>query len=248
MINKFGLYKTTVPRAEIPIIHSSELDHQSDGWWRPMFAKDGIYIVDTYHIDQINGDALQKIIADAETEKDNTWPVCRADSEFYYTGTVKAADKNKDGSYTERSSAMIYFKEVCDLRDYTITDKDPDMYHPEDVIHHVMLFREHGYPSGVTLLRKGAEPDPNRTAEVLCRQAIKESERNGWYSLAPLHDLLRMKAGELSPESVKLIQLTLETCRKINQLHDRIRDIDQQYWIETQKLMKEDEDSKSHSE
>ena len=248
MINKFGLYQTTVPRREIPIIHSGELDDQSNGWWRPMFAKDGIYMVDTYHIDQISGDVLQKIITDAETEKDNTWPICRADSEFYYTGAVKIADKNADGSYTELHSAMMYFQLVCDLRKYVITDKNPDMYLPEDVIRHVMLFREHGYPSGVTLLRKDAEPDPNRTAEALCRQAVKESEKNGWYSLMPLHDLLRMKAGNLSPKSVKLIQLTLETCQKMNQLHDRIRDIDQQYWIETQKLMKEDEDSKSHSE
>lgn len=154
MINKFGLYKNVVPRHQIYGLKSHAwLDDQTQGWWLPFFKDGEIYLVDTYHIDSLSKQSLGKFIEDNENNKDNNWLVNKANWDYYYGGSVKI---------TSRTEGC--FKEVCDLRYFEFTKDDPDDYEEEDIIRYVQLWREHGYPNGVTLKRKNASKSINRQA------------------------------------------------------------------------------------
>lgn len=154
MINKFGLYENIVPRHRIWGLKSdASLDNQTQGWWLPFFKDGEIYLVDTYHIDYTTATSLEKFIEDNENNKDNSWLINKANWDYYYGGSVKITPTTEG-----------CFKEVCDLRYFEFTKNDPNDYEKEDVVRHVQLWREHGYPNGVTLKRKDASKSINRQA------------------------------------------------------------------------------------
>ena len=162
MINEYGLYRTTVPRWKIPGLKSDrQLDEQTQGWWLPFYDKEGnIYMVDTYHIESPSLKATQrnvrdKILEEAEKKKDNSWLISRANTQYYYGGSVKVTEE------TEK-----YFVEVCDLRNFEIAKWDDITdYNEEDYVLNVQLYWEHNYPNGICLLRKGAKKDIIKEAE-----------------------------------------------------------------------------------
>lgn len=170
MINEFGLYKNTVPRWRIPGLNSDcSLDDQTQGWWLPFFDKEGnIHLVDTYHISTQGHNFLEKFINDNEKREDNSWLIGRSNFDYYYGGSVKIT-KDKEQ----------YFEMVCDLRDFKIAKIDANDYREDDTVCGVQLYREHGYPNGVTLLRTSAKKDCTREAVNFMYKAL-DSVRSSW--------------------------------------------------------------------
>lgn len=157
MINEFGLYRNKVKRYRIPGLKSDRYDDQTNGWWLPFYDADGnIHLVDTYHIlsdyadtlrfPERRSDILSDFIESNTLKKDNTSIISQSNNEFYYGGSVLITD------VTEKC-----FELVCDLRDYEIRNFDVRDYSPDDMILNVELYNEHAFPSGVSLLKKGAE-------------------------------------------------------------------------------------------
>lgn len=167
MINSFGLYKSNVPRWKIPGLKSDRrLDDQTQDWWLPFFDENGnIHMVDTYHIElrstKEGQTILDRIIKEATEKTDNSWLIFRANSQYYYGGSVKITEE------TEK-----YFEEVCDLRDFEISKADANDYSKKDFVDGVQLYFEYAYPNGVLLLRKNAKKDFNREVQNFIR--IKE--------------------------------------------------------------------------
>lgn len=161
MINEYGLYRTTVPRWKIPGLKSDrQLDEQTQGWWLPLYDKEGnIYMVDTYHIEMRNTKSgktiLDRILEDAKEKKDNSWLISRANTQYYYGGSIKVTEE------TEK-----YFEEVCDLREFEIAKWDDIAdYGEKDSVLNVQLYWEHHYPNGICLLRKGVTKNIIKEAE-----------------------------------------------------------------------------------
>ena len=243
-INRYGLYRTTVGRWEIPGLKSDDrLDDQTSGWWLPFFGKGGIYMVDTYHIDPFTlpCQSLKDIIKMAAVGEDNSWLIAKADGNYYYGGTVKVADLNADG-YTV-SWKMQYFQERCSLDEFEITQKNPDYYDDSDVVEHAQLYFEHAWPHGVTLLRKGAEESPDRKAMSLCWRVCNSSDRA--LSYIDAEELKKLSASErVSDRTKKLISMVLNLAAEYEQLDLQKRILDNNFrkqWDEI--LYPEDEET-----
>lgn len=122
-------------------------------------------MVDTYHIEfrstKEGQTILDKIVEEASEKTDNSWLIFRANSQYYYGGSIKITED------TEK-----YFEEVCDLRDFEISKADANDYSKKDFVDGVQLYFEHAYPNGVLLLRKNARKDFNREVQNFIR--IKE--------------------------------------------------------------------------
>lgn len=218
-VNRYGLYRTTVGRWEIPELKSNDrLDDQTSGWWLPFFGKDGIYMVDTYHIDSfaLTGKSLDDLVNKAKTGEDNSWLISKADGDYYYGGTVKVADLSADGSYTV-SWKMQYFQERCSLDEFEITTKNPEYYDGSDVVEHVQLYFEHAWPHGVTLLRKGAEESPDRKAMSLCWRICDSEDRA--LSYIDAEELKKLSASEkVSDRTKRLIGMVLNLAAEYEKL------------------------------
>lgn len=159
MINEFGLYKATVPHWKIPGLKSDRFDDQTQDWWLPFYDENGnIHMVDTYHIElrstKEGQTILDGIVKDASEKTNNSWLIFRANSQYFYGGSVKITEE------TEK-----YFEEVCDLREFEISRVNANDYSREDFIDGVQLYFEHAYPNGVLLLRKNAKKDFNREVQ-----------------------------------------------------------------------------------
>lgn len=160
MINEYGLYKATVPRWKMPALKSDrQLDYQTQGWWLPFYDENGnIHMVDTYHIGVRSTKGgqtiLDRIVKEATEKADNSWLISRANSQYFYGGSVKITEDTKK-----------YFEEVCDLRDFEISRVDANDYSKKDFVNGVQLYFEHAYPNGVLLLRKNAKKDFNREVQ-----------------------------------------------------------------------------------
>ena len=193
MINKFGLYKNIVPRYKIWGLKSHEwLDDQTQGWWLP-FLKDGeIYLVDTYHIDLLSKKSLEKFMEDNENDKDNSWLINKANWDYYYGGSVKITPMTEG-----------CFKEVCDLRYFEFTKDDPDDYEEEDIVRYVQLWREHGYPNGVTLKRKDASKSINKQALNKMYQTLNDI-RISWIRRYDVDELEEYLKDSKVDEKIKL--------------------------------------------
>lgn len=78
------------------------------------------------------------------------------------------------------------FEPFCDLREFEIhTQNDMGHYSDRDVRFGVHLYREHGYvfgrgDIGVSMLRKGAKPEPNRKLARLADHAIDRCRTSNW--------------------------------------------------------------------
>lgn len=200
MINKFGLYENIVHRCKILGLKSGDLDTQTQGWWLPFFKDGEIYLVDTYHIDYSTKKSLEEFVKDNEDNKDNSWLIGRSDWDYYYGGSVKITPMTEG-----------CFREVCDLRYFEITKDDPDDYEEEDIVRHVQLWFEHGYPRGVTLKRKDASKSINKqalnkmykTTENVCTSFIWDSD------IKELDDYLK------NPKVDEKIKVQLEAAMKL---------------------------------
>lgn len=221
MINKFGLYENIVPRHRISGLKSDiSLDNQTQGWWLP-FLKDGeIYLVDTYHIDCIARKSLDKFIEDNENNKDNSWLINKANWDYYYGGSVKITP------ITEKC-----FREVCDLRYFEFTKDDPNDYEEEDIVRHVQLWREHGYPNGVTLKRKDASKSINKQALNKIYKTLNDITTS-WIHERDMNELESYLQNPKVDENIKLkleaaIKLfnkVIECNEFINKARDEYRD------------------------
>lgn len=243
-INRYGLYRTTVGRWEIPGLKSNDrLDDQTSGWWLPFFGKDGIYMVDTYHIDSfaLTGKSLNDLVNIAKVGEDNSWLIAKADGDYYYGGTVKVADLNADGSYTV-SWKMQYFQERCSLDEFDITAKNPEYYDDSDIVKHVQLYFEHAWPHGVTLLRKGAEESPDHKAMSLCWRVCDSGDRA--LSSIDAEELKKLSASEkVSDRTKRLIGMVLNLAVEYEKLDLQRRILDNEFrqrWDEI--LYPEDDD------
>lgn len=215
-INLYGLYKTTVPRYRIPGLKSDVgLDRQTSGWWLPFLDKNGdVHMVDTYHLDSFRGehkDVLKNLIDLKNQSSENTYLINRSNYDFYYGGSVKITNVT-----------MPLFIEVCDLRDMEIVKEARD-YDDKDKVVHVQLYREHGYPHGVTLLRKGAKINP----DIRCRNlidTIMEDCRNRWfwtYNLSQLNELKETVSEDLKSE-IEEINRYFKKERVLDDMHQEL--------------------------
>lgn len=243
-VNRYGLYRTTVRRWEIPGLKSdNRLDDQTSGWWLPFFGKDGIYMVDTYHIDSftLSGKSLEGIVKIAAAGEDNSWLIAKADGDYYYGGTVKVACLNADGSYTV-SWKMQYFQERCSLDEFEITTKNPEYYDDSDIVEHVQLYFEHAWPRGVTLLRKGAEESPDRKAMTLCWHVCNSCDKAVSYIDA--EELKNLFASEKVTERTKrLIGMVLNLSAEYEKLDQQRRILDNEFNQKWDEILYQGEES-----
>lgn len=248
-VNRYGLYRTTVGRWEIQGLKSDDrLDDQTSGWWLPFFGKDGIYMVDTYHIDPFTlpGNSLDDLVNKAKTGEDNSWLIAKADGDYYYGGTVKVACLNADGSYTV-SWKMQYFQERCSLDEFEITQKNPDYYDDSDVVEHVQLYFEHAWPRGVTLLRKGAEESPDRKAMTLCWRVCNSRDRA--LSSIDAEELKKLSASEkVSDRTKQLIGMVLNLAAEYEKLDLQRRILDNEFRQKWDGIMYSEEGSAESEE
>lgn len=225
MINKFGLYENVVPRRMMCGLKSNYLDNQTQGWWLPFFKDGEIYLVDTYHIDHSTRKNLDKFIEDNENNVDNSWLINRADSDYYYGGSVKIT-----------SATEGYFKEVCDLRYFEITKDDPNDYEKEDIVRHVQLWFEHGYPHGVTLKRKGAKKSANKQALNKMNKVI-DNVHTSWIYSSDVEELKSYLNNEKVEEKTKLeLEVTLKYIDKAMECNELLHKASFDYRKELNKI------------
>ncbi len=248
-VNRYGLYRTTVRRWEIPGLKSDDrLDDQTSGWWLPFFGKGGIYMVDTYHIDSftLSGKSLEGIVKIAAAGEDNSWLIAKADGDYYYGGTVKVACLNADGSYTV-SWKMQYFQERCSLDEFEITTKNPEYYDDSDIVTHVQLYFEHAWPHGVTLLRKGAEESPDRKAMTLCWRVCNSCDKA--ISYIDAEELKKLSASEKVTERTKrLIGMVLNLSAEYEKLDQQRRILDNEFNQKWDEILYQGEESAERAE
>lgn len=202
MINEFGLYKNVVPRWKLPGFKSNRnLDDQTQGWWLPFFDNDGnIHLVDTYHISNYSANFLDDFIKNNKSRKDNSWLIGRSNFDYYYGGSFKVTDSTEE-----------YFELVCDLRDFKIAKVDPNDYDDNDIVTGVQLYFEHGYPNGVTLLRIGANKDPDKEAINIINKSL-DSVHGSYlldYSINNIKEFLANNRA-LKDSTVRKLELTIE--------------------------------------
>lgn len=181
--NPYGLYRNIVSRSSIPLLKSDSMDDQTQEQWLCFRDKDGVcYLLDTYHIDHPSidkrfGEAcdnwtdayIAKRIAAINEGKDESYTIAHADFDYYYGGAVKVTE-----------SSLGYFECVCDLRDMRLCD-NPEDYRSEDVVNHAQLWFEHGYPGGVSLVRRDATVDNDRKVLAACDHALSDCRiMTGW--------------------------------------------------------------------
>ena len=181
MINKYGLFKTSVERWGIPGLKSDRFDSQTQGWWLPMADKNGdIHMVDTYHISSgiFNyQDPIKTIVDNVDSDKDYTRVIGKSNWDYYYGGSVKITKQTEQ-----------YFVEACDLRDFEIVSGNTDDYLAKDKVTHVQFFFEHNYPCGVTLLRKGAKKDPGKIVDNCCDEILDQARNSDYISTWKIDD------------------------------------------------------------
>ena len=226
MINKFGLYENIVPRYRISGLKSDiSLDNQTQGWWLPFFKDGEIYLVDTYHIDYSisimqSKNFIEDFIEGNENDKDNSYLIGKANWDYYYGGSVKITP------ITEKC-----FREVCDLRYFEFTKDDPNDYEAEDIVKHVQLWREHGYPNGVTLKRKDASKSINKqalnkmykTLDDISTSWIHERDMNeleSYLQNPKVNEKIKLKL----KAAVKLFNTVIECNELINKARAEYRD------------------------
>lgn len=227
MINEFGLYKNLVPRWKLPGFNSTRnLDDQTQGWWLPFFDNDGnIHLIDTYHIFNHSANFLDDFIKNNKSHKDNSWLISRSNSDYYYGGSFKVTDD------TEK-----YFKLVCDLRDFKIARIDPNDYLDNDIVTGVQLYFEHGYPSGVVLLRNDAKKDPNKQAINVINKSVDSVHRSYLidYYINTLKELLINEC--LTDITISKVKITIEYLEEVDNHEKLIKDALDKYLSSMSKL------------
>lgn len=168
------------------VCHNRWNNDQSYGLAIPAKGKDGdTYMVDTHmlrsgfaHTD----DAIRHILAAEDPEK-GRFIVDRM-YDFYH--------HNVEPVFYEKDLGDDY-RLLGDLHDYRslAVGEHPDEYLPKDVITHVRLYQDHGYPHGVPLVRKDARRDPNRVVMHEVSQVRPEGPDPCRYEAARLCEDMR---------------------------------------------------------
>lgn len=208
-INEFGLYKNKVARKYIPGLKSNEFDNQTQGWWLPMYDKEGsIHLVDTYHISSHFFDTekvIENFIEMNENKQDNSWAILKSNSEYYYGGSVKMNQN------TEK-----YFDEICDLRYFRISNADIRDYEEKDYVTNVQLYSEHCYPYGVTLLRRSAQINDNYFVKTRIKDEMNSINSSSYpwnkasyWRLCRLRDMIKNNTLNVSDKTKEELDLAI---------------------------------------
>lgn len=152
---------------------------------------ESIWMIDTYHLDRpftgrdLTDAAIERCIDYGEVPHQSV--VSRARYDFYYHN-VREITHETD---------MAPFEEVADLRDFRAMKygEKESHYNAGDVLYRVRLFNEHGYDwcrgdIGVSLLRKGAVPNPENTFRELLADFKSSETLPDTGDLYPLRQLL----------------------------------------------------------
>ena len=125
------------------------------------------YMINCYQIDWIYGhtrsEELENIIGRFAIEyKEDGSNALHKTYNYYYRSGTKLTDYN-----------LYLFKLVANLHDYEyISDREAENYDPADLLENVMLYREHAYPNGITLVKKGARKSMTRQIDAMIADAM----------------------------------------------------------------------------
>lgn len=221
-INEFGLYRNKVSRRRIPGLKSDPYDDQTQGWWLPFYDKKGnLHLVDTYHIRAFssrNNEFLKNFIGENTKKEDNSWIINKSNFDYYYSGSIKVSE-----------AIMPYFECVCDLRDFEISNVKPEDYLERDVVTNVQLYFEHGYPHGVTLLKKGAKKDKNRVARNYMSNLLNNADHLIIYD-SEIEKLTEYSVdSSIDKELHDEIYITIDYLKKIQELSNLKKQAREQY-------------------
>ena len=153
-----GLYKVKHTRWKGSGIPNDQVYYQAV----PALDKDGnLWMQDTYQLSlptYVDGSATlgaMNRIFKLKDSKSGDWAIRQSRGDFYHTGNEKITSQ----------SMLDDYELICDLHDWRPLDKFEDYRHydAKDVLHHIHLYKEHGYSwdhgdIGVTLIRKSAQP------------------------------------------------------------------------------------------
>lgn len=122
----------------------------------------GIYMIDTYQVDSIYGSyekAVERLISFGENGNQAYYHA----TNFYYNSRIRLTEETLDE-----------FELIADLREWHQEDyRDVGNYVYDDVLCGVHLYREHGYPNGICLVRNNAKINTWNRVESLCDDIIK---------------------------------------------------------------------------
>ena len=228
-INEFGLYKNIISRRNMVGLKSGLYDDQTQGWWLPFYdEKRNLHLVDTYHINVFsnrNNEFLKNFIEENIKKKDNSWIINKSNFDYYYGGSIKVSE-----------AIMPYFECVCDLRDFEISNVKPDDYLEQDVVTNVQLYFEHGYPHGVTLLRKGAKKDINRVARNYMYNLLDNADHWAIFD-SEIDKLTEYRVDALIDKDLSdEIYITINYLKKIQELSNLKKQAREQYLQEIRKI------------
>lgn len=241
---KFGTVYTADPSA-VKIYYPNYvniLNDQRYGFWIPAHYKkddnDAYYMIDTYQIKR----ELYEDIYTYDKEKymqsllnglrrlkdpeDGGNYACKMPYDYFYSAIIKITDEN-----------INIFKEVCDLKEYRLSDQDECRYFDEkDVVKYLKLFNEHKYPMGITIVRKDAKYNYNNLIEAKLYDIIKDTQKPNYSSDYYINDLKRIQL-EAIEKGAEYDKEKLDDILKYNEFLKDIRNIVDQY-IKTEELNK----------
>lgn len=171
------------------------LNDQHYGIWIPVHSinKEGdenYYMIDTYQMsrDSFNGiyssnrderyKALLEGLERCSDGEHGNWVAFKT-YDYFYSAIIEITDTN-----------FHIFKLIADLHDYKLSNNDEcRQYNTEDVLHHIKLYNEHNYPSGIVLVRKGAKVNyQNKIDAKICdiRRWIEQPKSASDYDIQEL--------------------------------------------------------------
>jgi len=153
-----GLYKVNHNRWNDSSIRNDQIYYQAV----PAMDKDGnVWMQDTHQLKygslkdgSATLGAMERIFNLKDPDKGH-WAIYTSRGDWYHTGNEKITSE----------SMLNDYELICDLHDYRPLKKNEDYrdYDPQDVLHGIHLYQEHGYSwdygdIGVTLIKKLASP------------------------------------------------------------------------------------------
>lgn len=241
---KFGTVYTADPSA-VGIYYPNyinDLNDQRYSFWIPAHYKkdnnDAYYMIDTYQIKR----ELYEDIYTYDKEKymqsllnglrrlkdpeDGGNYACRMPYDYYYSAIVKITNEN-----------INIFKEVCNLEEYRLSNKDECRYFDEkDVVKYLKLFNGHEYPDGIIIVRKDAKYNYNNLIEAKLYDIIKDTQKPDYANDYYVNDLKRIQL-EAIENKAEYNKEKLEDILKYNEFLKDMRNVVDKY-IKTEGLNK----------